>query len=423
MPVLSRLYSPDDFSQLAVFSGILSVISVAVCLRFDIAVTLPDNDTDAANILALALSSAIAITLLISVPCLLMAQKVSVLINQPSMKTYLWLILPGMLLSASYSTFQNWFVRHRQFGLISTSRIGQSLGAVGVQVGMGFVGVGPPGLLIGYIMNSGIACIVFGCNLLHSKDKVWKTISIPRMRAMAVAHQRFPKYSSLEALANSGAIHVPIIIIAALAVGPEAGYLTMGMYVLQAPVALIGTAIAQVYLSRAPDEYRSGQLGEFTVEIFGKLLKIGAGPLLFAGIVSPVALPIVLGNEWVRAGQLVAWMTPWFIMQFIAYPISMALHVTGRQRTAFMLQLFALVARLGVVWVAGSFATNKIAEAYAISGFAIYSVYSAAVLHSVAIRRSKLTRCFWASLPHIAAWTALGLITKIGIDTITKALI
>jgi O-antigen/teichoic acid export membrane protein len=208
-----------------------------------------------------------------------------------------------------------------------------------------------------------------------------------------------------------------------VAVGPEAGYLMMAMYVLQAPVALIGTAIAQVYLSRAPDEHRAGQLGKFTAEIFGKLLKAGVGPLLFAGIVSPVAFPIVLGEEWRRAGELVVWMTPWFVMQFIAYPISMALHVTGKQRTALTLQVFALLARVGVVWVFGSVAANKVAEAYAISGFVIYSVYVALVLHAATIRKTELTKYSWESLPHMVSWVLLGFGMKIGINEFKKILL
>jgi O-antigen/teichoic acid export membrane protein len=420
MPVLSRLYSPADFSALAVFSGLLSVISVAACLRFDIAITLPDNDTDAVNILALALNSAVIVSVLLAIPSLLMTQKVSLLLNQPNLEPYLWLLPIGVLLAASYSAFQNWFVRKKQFRVIATSRVCQSFAALGTQVGLGVAGIAPLGLLIGYIMNSGAACIVLVYNFLKAENKLVNTISVPRMRAMAATHHRFPKYSTFEAFSNSAAIQVPIIIIAAVAVGPEAGYLMMAMYVLQAPVALIGTAIAQVYLSRAPDEHRAGQLGKFTAEIFGKLLKAGAGPLLFAGIVSPVAFPIVLGEEWRRAGELVVWMTPWFIMQFIAYPISMGLHVTGKQRVALILQLFALIARVSVVWVFGSVAANKIAEAYAISGFVIYSVYAATVLHAVSIQKTEITRCSLQSLPYLFAWGVLGYITRLGIDTITR---
>ena len=420
MPVISRLYSPADFSVLAVFSGILSVISVAACLRFDIAVTIPDNDTDAVNMLALALNSAVIVSVLLCIPSLLMAEKVSLLLNQPNLQPYLWLLPLGVLLAATYSAFQNWFVRQKQFRLIATSRVGQSFGAVSTQIALSFAFAAPLGLLVGYILNSGAACLVLGWNLFKAKDKLWKAISMHQMRAMAETYYRFPKYSTFEALGNSAAIQVPIVMIAAVSVGPEAGYLTMAMYVLQAPVALIGTAIAQVYLSRAPEENRAGQLGRFTADIFGKLLKTGTGPLLFAAIISPVTFPILLGEEWRRAGHLVVWMTPWFVMQFIAYPISMALHVSAKQRTALILQIFALITRVGVVWVFGSVAANWVSEAYAISGFAIYSVYAAVVLHAVSIKKRDLTRCFLESLPYLFAWVVFGYITTLGIDTIIR---
>jgi hypothetical protein len=65
-------------------------------------------------------------------------------------------------------------------------------------------------------------------------------------------YRRFPVYSTWEALANSAAIHVPVILVAAVAAPDEAGYLMLAMYVLQAPMSLIGAAVGQVYLSKAP---------------------------------------------------------------------------------------------------------------------------------------------------------------------------
>ena len=420
-PFLSRLYSPGDFSALAVFSGLMSLFSAAACLRFDLAVTIPDNDTDAMNILTLALSSAGAVSVLIAIPSLLMPDKIARKLNQPILQSYLWLLPPGILLAASYSALQSWFLRKKQFGLIAGSRVSQSVGGASAQVGFGLAHAAPFGLLIGYIINSGAACVVLGCNLLIEQKQVLQTISLARIRAMATAHYRFPKYSTLEALSNTAAIQLPIIMIAAVAAGPEAGYLTMAMYVMQAPVALVGTAIGQVYLSRAPDEHRIGRLGQFTAEIFGGLLKVGVGPLLFVGIVSPVLFPVVFGKPWARAGQLVSWMTPWFVMQFIAYPISMALHVTGNQRTALLLQISGLVIRVGTVWFVGVVAANWIAEAYALSGFLIYLLYVALVLRAVSYRTMELTRHLTQSLPHIVAWTLIALGITMGSEAILKA--
>jgi len=408
LPVLSRLYSPADFSVLAVFSGLLSVLSVAACLRFDIAIPIPDNDTDAVNVLALALNSALLVSVLIAIPLLLMPETIANRLNQPILQPYLWLLPPSVLLAASSSALQSWFVRKKKFSLIASSRVSQSVGGTGTQVGLGFGGIAPLGLLVGYIMNTGAACIVLGYDLVRAKNRVLQTISLPRMRAMAVAHHRFPKYSTLESLSNSAAIQVPIIIIAAVAVGPEAGYLMMAISVMQAPMALVGVAVGQIYISQAPDEYRAGKLGDFTSEIVGRLLKAGIGPLLFAAIVSPVAFPFVFGEVWRQAGQLIVWMTPWFIMQFIASPISMALHVIGHQRTALYLQIFGLITRVATVWIVGALAVNWVAEAFAISGFVAYLAMLVVVLRAVSVRFEQLLQGVVKSLPHVLMWSVIG---------------
>lgn len=404
LPVLSRLYSPADFSALAVFTSLLSIISVAACLRFDVAVTIPHRDTDAANLLALALGCALVVSLLVAVPVLLVPERIAGWLNQATLRSYLWLLPVGVLLAASYSALQSWLVRKKEFGQIARSRVAQSAAAAGTQVSMGMAGVGAFGLLLGYMLNSGAACVVLGYRVIRFERESLRAVTWSGMQAMAVEHHRFPKYSTWEALSNSAAIQIPIIMIAAMAVGPEAGYLAMAMYVMQAPMALVGGAIGQVYLSRAPDEHRVGRLGTFTAEVFGGLLKAGVGPLLFVGIVSPFAFPFVFGEEWRRAGHLVAWMTPWFIMQFLASPISMALHVEGRQRTAMYLQNFSLVVRVAAVWLAAVLIPAAVGEVYAISGLFVYGVYAMLVLIIVRAQPRELLRGVRKALPITLAW-------------------
>lgn len=410
LPVLSRIYSPAEFSTLAVFTSLLSIVSVGACLRFDVAVSIPQRDSDAANLLALALGCALVVSLLVALPVLLMPDQIARWTNQATLSTYLWLLPVGILLAASYSALQGWMVRKKSFGLIARSRIAQSAAAAGTQIGMGTAGVGAFGLLLGYVLNAGTACVVLGYRLLRFERAALRNVTWPGMRAMAIEHHRFPKYSTWEALCNSAAIQIPIIMIAAMAIGPEAGYLSMAMFVMQAPMALVGTAIGQVYLSKAPDEHRAGRLGTFTAEVFGGLLKAGVGPLLFVGIVSPFAFPFVFGEDWRRAGHLVAWMTPWFIMQFLASPISMALHVTGHQRTAMYLQYFSLVFRVVVVWIAAELLPTVVSESYALSGFVVYSVYAMYVLSVAGAQGHALTKSLLKAFPVMALWASGGVL-------------
>lgn len=406
--VLTRLYSPGDFSVLAVFSGLLQTISVAACLRFDVAVALPERNTDADNLLALAVACAAAVSVGLALVALGVPAGAAIWLGQARLADYLWLLPIAVFLAGCHSALQFWFVREKSFTLITGSRIAQSTASAGSQIGLGGMGLAPVGLIVGQLVNSAVACVTFGHALLTNSRGRVAAVSWAGMRAMFVTHDRFPKFSTLEALANSAAIQIPVIMVAGMGIGPEAGYLALAMQLMQTPLSLVGNAIGQVYLSRAAAEYRVGRLGSLTADVFGGLIKTGAGPLIFAGIVSPLAFGFIFGDEWQRAGILVSWMTPWFLMQLLVVPVSIALNVVGRQQTAFALQVFGLVLRVGSVYALWLFDRTLVAEAYAVSGFLFYLVYLVVVLRIAGASAKDVSRSLRQGLPAVALWSAGG---------------
>jgi O-antigen/teichoic acid export membrane protein len=408
LPILSRMYSPAEFGLLAVFSSLLAIISVVACLRYELAIALPPSDDEALHLLALSMASCLLMSLLMALIVLLAPQWLIALTGQPQLRPYLWLAPLGLLLAGSYSALQFWHVRGKKFTLLARTRVAQSAGSATAQITLGAMGISPLGLLLGYVMNTGIACLALGGALC----KAVPNLSLGRVWRLALSYRRFPLFSSLEALANSAAMQIPVIMIAAIAAPAEAGYLMMAMYVAQAPMSLIGTAISQVYLSRAPEAYREGRLGAFSTDILAGLLKSGCGPLLAAGILSPALFGLVFGAGWERAGWLVSWMTPWFLLQFLAVPLSMALHVTGSQRAAMWLQGGGLLLRVGLVWAAAQWQTAWVAEAYAISGALFYLIYLALIVRVTQLPLRPLAIALRGALIPISVWPigALGLV-------------
>lgn len=405
MPLVSRLYTPADFSALAVFSSILAIVSVAACLRFDVAVSLPEIDLDAINLLALGIFFAGFISLTFGILIMLAPKWLAAKVGQPSIEPYLWMLPIGVFMAACSNALQGWYVRARAFDRLARARVAQSAVGAALQVGMAGLTAPPLGLLIAAVMSAGAACATLGWSInRHSNGIRLTSVSIARMVRMFQVYKRFPKYSTWEALSNSAANQIPIIMIAALAAPAEAGYLMLAMYVMLAPMALVGNAIAQVYLSRGPEKYREGRLGEFTAEIFGGLLKAGAGPLIAVGILSPILFGYIFGVEWARAGNLVAWMTPWFVLQFLVSPISMSLHILGRQRVAMLLQILALVTRVLAVWVVSKTAPAMIGEVFALSGVLVYLIYFGFVLAVVKAPTQLLVTNVVRALPLTATW-------------------
>lgn len=400
LPVLSRLYGPGDFGLLAVFSSAMSIIAVASCLRYDVAVSMPEHDEDAWHLLVIALLAALGVAAMLATLVSLFPNAVAARLGQPALASQLWLLPLGVLVAGAYSSLQCWVLRHREYGLLARTRVAQSAVATGSQIALGVAAVGPVGLLCGHVLNSGMAGIALGARSLRERRRV----SWARLKQVAYEYRRFPQYSTWEALANSASSQLPIIVIAALATPAEAGYLVMAIYVMQAPMALIGAAVGQVYLSRAPEEHRKGVLGPFTSDVLAGLLKAGVGPLLAAGMLSPFVFGLIFGAGWERAGWLVTLMTPWFVCQFLTAPVSMALHVTGHQRLALWLQLLGMLMRVGAVLAAAHSAVVGISAAYAVSGFVFYVLYLVAVLRVVHVNAPALASKIWQAMPSIMAW-------------------
>lgn len=388
MPINTRLYAPQDFGIAATFASIVAIVVSAACLRFDMAITLPETDDEAINLLAVSLASVGTVTFLTAVVAVGISVYGTSIGIASNIVHIIWFLPIAVAMGGAYLALQMWFVRTSEFHRIAHSRIVQSAAAGSGQISFGLVSSGPVGLVIGQILNTGGGSLMLGLSLLRRQKAILRKISLMQMRAVTRRYDRFPKYSVWEALANGASVHLPILLIASVAKPAELGYLSLSIFLLQAPMSLIGNAIGQVYLANAPAAHREGRLGAYTLNIARTLSRIVAVPMTMAALLAPILFTIVFGSTWERAGVLVTWMAPWFALQFITSPVSTALHVTGKQRLALLLQLFGLMSRVGAVYLAAEL-DLAISEAYALSGAVFYLIYLFTVSASLKISASS----------------------------------
>jgi O-antigen/teichoic acid export membrane protein len=368
LPVLTRLYSPEDFSVLAVYIAILTMISVIACLRLEIAIPLPESEEVAANLLALALTFAAVFAGLFALVLFGFGARFFGAIGKPELSPYGWLLPVGVWLAASYAALQYWSTREKQFELVAKTRVAQATVGLSAQLGLGWWGAGPVGLLLGHALLAGSGILA----LVRRNIGVFRLVSLRHMKSAFGEYRRFPIYSTLEALTNNAGMQVPVLLIAAYAIGPEAGFLLLATRALGTPVNLIGGAISQVYLSRAPEEMRAGRLASFTVKILFKLAHLTIVPLVLLALIAPWAFAFVFGEEWRRAGELIVWMTPWFVLKLLSSPVSMVMHVKMQQRAMLFITIYGLVLRVAVVLAVALSYTPAMAEAYALASAGFY---------------------------------------------------
>lgn len=408
LPLLTRLYTPSDFSALAVYSALLGIISVAACLRLEAAIPLAESDEDAANLVVLSTVFLIAISLITTIIVVLGGPEFGAFLKNKELVPYLWMLPIGIMTTGLYSIVQFWAIRKKWFPVIAKTKLVQSISGISIQFIFGLLKSTPVGLILGQTISSGAGTTSVGLHLWRSDRGSFRGVGLSRMLTVLKRYSSYPKFSAFEVLVNTAAIQIPIILIGAAVASNEVGYLLLGMKAMQIPVSLVGGAVSQVYLANAIAEYRNNTLDIFTGRIVQGLVRIGVGPILFAGMVAEKAFPLLFGDGWQRAGSLVAWMTPWFIAQLVASPISMVMHVREKQREMLILTTSGLVLRVGFVVAVLKLSPNYASEAYAISSALFYLVCYFIFSKTAGLGTNANAAIAKSLIKSISLWGALG---------------
>ena len=375
LPVITRLYDPEDISLLAVYVAILTIIAVAVCLRLEIAIPIPESDETAANLAVLALLSSVAVTVLVALGVVgVWIADIRYLTGQPLWE-YAWLFPFGTLAAGLFTASSYWSARKRRFSLIGRTRAYQGIVGVATQIGAGMLQIIPLGLLLGHLMMTSAGFLNM-IRVAEKKDRhLFREVSFKKMRQALVSNIDFPKFSIIEGLATTGAQQITIVLIAMLSVGAEAGFFFLAARVLTAPTSLVTNAVSQVYLQRAPDHLRNGTLRQFTRKVLISIAIIFLPPFAILGFFAVPAFEMVFGSEWTRAGEMAVLLLPMSLFSLFSASIGMVMNVTRRQRQMMRLKIMGFTLRVGSVMVTALFAPELLIEAYAAASFVVFIVY------------------------------------------------
>ena len=384
----------------------------AACLRFEIAIPIPDDDPESKALVLLSFIFSTIISLIILILVYLFPDVIVAWFDKPEIKPYLYLVPFGVFTASIYNVCQYWATRKKEFKAIAKTRVQQSLFGVSAQIVLGIFIQSPLGLLVGHIINKGAGIFSLFKNLLKDDLRHIRRIGYSDFKAVLKKYDKYPKYSTLEVLANNSGIQVPMLLIASYSLGPEIGFLMLAMRTMQAPIGLLGGAVSQVFFSNAPERHREGTLGKLTFKTLDGLVKVGVGPLLFVGILAPEIFSFVFGNDWARTGELVSWMIPWFVFQFIASPISMVMHVKNEQKKLLALTVYGFILRMSFVVLAIIYYPSFISESYAISGAFYYAACVVVFVSVAGIKIKELLFIFKSNYLFILAWVFIGVCFK-----------
>lgn len=348
-PVLTRLYTPEAFGVLAVFSSLMGVVLVVSSLRYELAIPLPRSDRNAAQLLVLALFINLGTVAVTTIAVLLLRHKVAAWVKTPALANLLWILPIAIMTAGTYQALNYWAVRNQDYKRIARTRISQGIANVTAQIAGGFAGLGALGLVLGQVVGQsvGVSRLAKGVGLRQFWHRTQG--SSLRSRALVKVHQRFPKYDVPAAGVNAMSTQLPNFALAVLFNPATAGFYYLAERIIGTPMSMVGQAVAQVLYGQSREEIRNGVFQHTVKRILLVLTLAVSLPVLFIFVFAEPVFVLIFGEAWRQAGGYASWLVIGLAMQFVYSPLSMVLMATEGQMVNLGIHSFILLLKLAAL--------------------------------------------------------------------------
>lgn len=351
-PILSRLYSPEDFGFFATFMAILGIASSFSMLKYELAIVIEKNKYYARQIQSL--SYLILLVFIIIFTLTLKGVPVSVFEKfNINIGNKIYILVPLVLFIGIYAIQTNVLNRDKKYKLLSVSGVVYKISIVSFQILFGLIGLNFLGLIFGNLL--GLLIVVFVIYLLDRKYYfTFEDFSLKSLKKVAKKHYRFPKYTAPQTLLNTLSQQIPIYILGYFYGLEIVGAYWMAMRIVQLPTLIIGKSVRQVYFQKASEV--SQNISE-TIKLFNKtvftLIKLIFIPVLIVFCLGEDLFVLVLGSNWKIAGEFASWMILWIGVGFVTPPAAMTLLIFNMQKLNLVYDIFLLGTRTLVLIIGG----------------------------------------------------------------------
>ena len=336
-PILTRMYSPEDFGLLALFLSVVTMIAVVSTGRYEIAIMLPEKEDDSINLLYLSLFIAIGVSLLSFAGIFFFKSHIVILLGNEDIASWLYLAPILILFRGVIQSFTVWYNRKKKYLLLSKRRVLQS-STVGIVQLLSHTSLG--GLIIGRFVGDIISALLFVKDFSRDFKMYVQKFSLQRMRELAKIYYKYPTINSMQAFTDIARINVITLLINIVFSVTQLGFYNLAFRTLQAPLTLIGKSVSQVLFQKVAEQYNVGKpTWPILKKIVVKLAFVSLVPFTIILFFAPDIFRFVFGQEWAIAGVYSQYLTPWFFMNFISSPISTTPLVLKKEKPFFLISL------------------------------------------------------------------------------------
>jgi O-antigen/teichoic acid export membrane protein len=391
-PILTRLYAPADYGVFGIAQALLMIVGAVLTLRYEYAIPIAGDDGAAANLFALSLGTALAVTAASTVLLIVMLPTFAT--DTADLGPYVPMLAITLFAGGIVQAFTGLATRQKAYFAIAQNRFTVSIGTLATQVILGWQGWGAAGLITGLAGGSIAGSIRYAVRDFWSSLSMLHLVSRAGIIAVARRYRRFPILSAPSALLNALGLQLPLLLFVALYGAEEGGLFALAVRVIGFPVVLVALAVGHTYHADAAHAVRENPLDvrDVFLRTTKTLALIASVPTVLAIVLSPLLFGTIFGDEWAEAGLYVSILAPMYYLLSIFSPTGSTLDVLERQELHLVREIFRILLMGGAVVAAASADLPAIATVVAVSvaGCVAYVCYGAISWRAIVSAERKL---------------------------------
>lgn len=335
-PLLSRLYSAEDFGVYALLLAALGITGQLACLKYDLALVVVRRDSEAVELfyLCLAVASALSILLLGLLPVW------NGLSGEQDAFGIQWLgMLPlGTLLLGVNAALTGLALRAGQLSRLTAAMVLRTGLAAAGQLALAPLAIKSVGLAAPYLAAYGVSAFFLIAGLRGHLTNALPTW--PALLRAARRHPAYPGFTTVGSLAGGMASNMGSFLLASAYSPAALGWYSMSNRLLSLPLTVLSGPVGQLFTRRLSVREGAGRTRLY-LGVSGGLALPAILMLAAGGLLAPLLVPL-LGREWSPAVPMLRAMLPLCALRMVVVPVSTAAIVAKRQGATMLWQLLLL---------------------------------------------------------------------------------
>ncbi|WP_189103018.1 lipopolysaccharide biosynthesis protein [Deinococcus knuensis] len=383
-PLVTRLYSPEAFSDLGIYMAIAGIFSVIATLRLEAAVPAASNKVQAVSIVHAGLISCVAFSITASLLSFLFFEANVFRISSSHILTSI-LIGLSVLFIGGFQILSSLQIYHEDFGSIAKAKLIQGVALAILPV---LLGLFAPNSI--NLASSDAAARVFGA---LKSFKLYRTElknhTTERVSEVMVKFKDFAFYSTPASIVNAVSQYIPVLIFNSQFDIKTAGLFVFANRVLAVPIGVIARTLSQVFLGEAGAVLNSGKKVKPVIKkyfIYSSLLAIVPAVLLF--FYSDKLISVFFGSEWIASIPMIKSLLILSIVQISSSVISQTLNIVQKNSWQLFWDIFRMIIVSFSIIISLHMGGNIFysVEAYAFSNAICYIIMLIMVFRAAQIR-------------------------------------